>query len=285
MTLPYDQVRQQANRVRGMDLCAVLHACGAAPDRYDRAKWHTQQGVVCVTGMKFMNFSRDVGGGGAIDLLMHLENIGFVQAVQRLMNLSGEQQDIAAMPERTDTRVLSMPVPVPGMIRCVKRYLVNSRFICVDLVDSLVASGALYADHRANAVFCMLDRSRKPVGAEIRGTGPVHWCSMAAGSRKDRGFFSIQADIIHKIILCESAIDAVSCLMLHPDCLAVSCAGARAAPRFLAPLLSRGLPVFCGFDADQVGDDMAKAMIGRFPKVVRLRPSAHDWNDVLRAKS
>ena len=53
--------------------------------------------------------------------------------------------------------------------------------------------------------------------------------------------------------------------------------------RWLKPLLDQGSQVYCGFDADPTGDDMADAMIALHPAVQRLRPPAHDWNDVLKA--
>ena len=59
--------------------------------------------------------------------------------------------------------------------------------------------------------------------------------------------------------------------------------GARPNPRWLQPLLNQGHPVYCGFDADPTGDDMARAMTALHPTVKRLRPPEHDWNDVLRA--
>jgi DNA primase len=49
--------------------------------------------------------------------------------------------------------------------------------------------------------------------------------------------------------------------------------------------LNQGCEVYCGFDADPAGDDMARAMIALHPTVKRLRPPEHDWNDVLRAQA
>ena len=45
----------------------------------------------------------------------------------------------------------------------------------------------------------------------------------------------------------------------------------------------RGDPVtiLCGFDADHPGDAAAAQMVALHPTVRRLRPPAHDWNDVL----
>ena len=42
--------------------------------------------------------------------------------------------------------------------------------------------------------------------------------------------------------------------------------------------------IYCGFDADPTGDHMAAAMIALYPAIKRLRPPAHDWNDVLKAQ-
>jgi hypothetical protein len=160
----------------------------------------------------------------------------------------------------------------------------------IDWIDSLIGSNVLYADHQANAVFQLLGKDNRPVGAELRGIGPIPWRGMAPGSRKDHGFFcaptaalsSAAAPSTAGIILCESAIDALSCLVLHPDHRCLSTAGARSNPRWLPDLLAPGLEIFCGFDADPVGEAAALAMISLHPSVNRLRPPRKDWNDTLR---
>jgi hypothetical protein len=85
-------------------------------------------------------------------------------------------------------------------------------------------------------------------------------------------------------VLCESAVDALSCHALHPSARCLSTAGARPDPAWLAALLAQGQPLFCGFDADATGEAMAQAMIAFHPSIRRLRPSRKDWNDVLRAE-
>ena len=62
-----DDLRRRAAVVREVALEAVLTFRGAVRDRYDKAKWHTEQGSLSVTGPKFMNWERDEGGGGAMD--------------------------------------------------------------------------------------------------------------------------------------------------------------------------------------------------------------------------
>jgi hypothetical protein len=48
-------------------------------------------------------------------------------------------------------------------------------------------------------------------------------------------------------------------------------------------LLEHASQICCGFDADPTGDAMAAAMIALHPVIKRLRPAAHDWNDLLKA--
>jgi hypothetical protein len=167
----------------------------------------------------------------------------------------------------------------------VTRYLIGERRIPSVLVDRLIGSGALYADDRANAVFLLLGKKQAPVGAEVRGTGPHPWRGMAPGSSKNLGFFSVRHARAHAIILCESAIDAISCFALHTGRWCISTAGARSHPAWLPAIIRHGLPLYCGFDADPTGDNMAAAMIAGHRSVHRLRPPRHDWNDVLTSLS
>ena len=183
---------------------------------------------------------------------------------------------------RPTPRSLILPLPDRRKLRTVKQYLVHQRGIPPSLIDSLVESGKLYADTRANAVFLPLGKE-KPVGAELRGTGPTRWRGLAPGSQKDLGYFSLHALGSTMIVLCESAIDAISCFLLHPSSLCISTSGARPNPRWLPSFLSQRLDVYCAFDSDSTGDAMAEHMMALYPSVRRLRPAQHDWNDVLKS--
>jgi Protein of unknown function (DUF3991)/Toprim-like len=273
-------MRDRFGPLRQIPLAAVLRACGARPDRYDKAKWHTAEGTLSITATKFMNWQRSQGGGGAIDLAMHLNHLTFSAAVRWL-----ERQfplSLSASPDRSSPRRLSLPSPDPNQLPVVTRYL-QQRAIPASLIQSLVESGELYADSRANAVFLLRGKENQLVGAELRGTGPLRWLGLAPGSRKNLGYFSLQAPGATVIILCESAIDAISCSLLHAACWAISTAGARPNPRWLPALLTQRYLIYCGFDADDTGENLARQMIALHPGVRRLRPCLHDWNDVLRS--
>jgi hypothetical protein len=204
--LPSPFWRDRADRLRALPLPRVLAALEATADPGDPAKWHCARGVLSVTGPKFINWNQGVGGGGAIDLVMHVRQVGFGQALEWL----------------------------------------EARF----------------------------------------GITARSWRGLAPGSRKDRGFFSVSvAAATQAIVLCESAIDALSCQALHPDYRCLSTSGARPHPAWLRTLIAQGLPTYCGFDADPTGEAMAQRMIQLHPSIRRLSPPAKDWNDAVRSHS
>jgi hypothetical protein len=177
---------------------------------------------------------------------------------------------------------LILPPQDPGKLPAVKRYLTAERTIASSRIQHLIESGRLHADSRGNAVFLLLGKENKPVGAELRGTTTARWRGMAPGSQRDLGYFSVPAPGATTVILCESAIDAISCLELHPFCLCVSTSGARPNPRWLPWLIRQGFEIYCGFDSDATGEAMASNMSALHPTIKRLRPVQHDWNDVLQ---
>ncbi len=77
----------------------------------------------------------------------------------------------------------------------------------------MIDEGKVYADGRGNAVFLMVaGKANRPIGAELRGTGPRIWRGLAPGTRRDAGYFWVGAKGSQRVVLCESAIDAISLL-------------------------------------------------------------------------
>lgn len=324
-----DDFRRQADLVRVIPLEVVLTSWGAVRDRRDKSRWHTPRGPLSVTGTKFFSWRGRRGGGGAIDLVMHLGGRDAKQAVEWLQrHLGGHLADAKptagaraavypasspdatsgsasssprstppgheniAAPTRPDApRQLHLPAASPPHLPGVRRYLVQQRGLSATILDSLIDDGRLYADARGNAVFLMVaGKPNRPIGAELRGTGQRVWRGLAPGARKDAGYFWIGATDSQWIVLCESAIDAISCFQLHAqldapqhrsNCICISTAGVRPDAPWLYPLLARGYEIYCGFDADAPGETASRQMIAHHPSIRRLRPPAHDWNDVL----
>ena len=276
--------RERTDGLRAIPLTDILRALDAQPDPRDPAKWHTARGVLSVNGAKFFNWNQSAGGGGAIDLAMHLKGLCFQETLDWLaQRFALPSPGVSSAPAHAPQRLV-LPVPAADALPTVIGYLSRQRCLPLARLQPLVASGDLYADRNANAVFLLRNEYHAPVGAELRGTGYETWRGMAPGSRKDNGYFALGPPCPQAILLCESAIDAISCRTLYPERLCISTAGARADPAWLPPLLARDLPIYCGFDDDPTGARMAQAMRARYPAVRRLQPPCHDWNDTLRAR-
>jgi hypothetical protein len=287
--MTFDDMRRRADAVRGIPLPQVLRCWGAVRDRRDKRQWRTAGEAISVTGAKFMNWHREVGGGGAIDLVMHLGAMKYLEAVAWLeQHLSSHAAVLSAASPTTSSgeprksRTLQLPDADQHKRERVRRYLMDRRCLEASILDPLLAVAKIYADQRGNAVFLMVaGKANRPIGAELRGTGHRVWRGMAPGSSKDVGYFWVGAKGSRTILLCESAIDAISCFQLRRDCVCISTAGVRANPKWLSGLIAHGFEIYCGFDADPPGDQSAQLMMRHHPSIRRLRPPAHDWNDVL----
>jgi hypothetical protein len=283
--------RRRADAVRGIPLESILQQWGALPDRCDKAKWHLGEDSFSITGAKFTHWQRNAGGGGAIDLVMHVRGMDVRSAVAWLEQQFGASHAWArpaVLNSPTSSGLspephrLRLPDSQPDKLVQVRRYLIQRRCLAPDLLEPLIETGKLYADRRGNAVFLMVaGKANRPIGAELRGTGHRVWRGLAPGTRKDYGYFWIGKQGSSKIVLCEAAIDAISCFQLLGECICVSTAGVRANPPWLPPLLARGYTVHCGFDNDEPGEMTAREMIARHSSIHRLRPPAHDWNEAI----
>ena len=290
--------RHRADAVRSIPLEMVLPQWGAERDRHDRAGWQTGLGPLSITGSKFFNWHLNQGGGGAIDLVMHLsgwEVAAVVEWLQQNLATGPAAAGSAANPTSASSsfrdeaqtkrhELLQLPVANLANLPRVRRYLTEQRCLAANILEPLIEAGKLYADGRGNAVFLMVaGKANRPIGAELRGTGQQVWRGLAPGTRKDAGYFWIGASGSGKVVLCESAIDAISCFQLDSRRTCISTAGVRPSSAWLSPLLARGYEIFCGFDDDAPGNAASRQMIERHPTIKRLRPPTHDWNDALVA--
>lgn len=295
--MTYDDFRRRADAVRCLPLEAVLSQRGARRDRRDRAQWRTERGPLTVTGAKFFNWQHQQGGGGAIDLVMHLGGLDYPAAVLWLEQHLGYSHTAAPSANwnvvcspatstgdcaTTQSRPLRLPVANRRNLQRVRCYLSEQRRLAPRILEPLFDTEKIYADQRGNAVFLMVaGKANHPIGAELRGTGRRVWRGLAPGTRKDAGYFWIGEAGSPHIILCESAIDAISCFQLRGACICISTAGIRPQPAWLQPLLDRDYDIYCGFDDDSAGNAVAQQMITLQPSITRLCPPAHDWNDAL----
>jgi len=276
----------ERDRVRDIPLCDVFIMCGYSPDRADEHQYKTDIGRIsidAIKGSKFFNHDLSTGGGGAIDLVMHLQNCSMSEACDFL----GANFDIdtiakaAAYKAETDIKkVLSEPPkPVESNWLKVRDYLVNIRKLSENIIDNMHKKLKIYADDHTNACFAY-----GASGAEIRST--VGKFKGFRGSKIDHFKVGYDKDI-KNVAFTESAVEAISFVELYPGWGALSISGSRGAEALvdIAKNLEKdGFKVYAGFNADKAGDKLSDSFIKLAPSVERIRPpTGMDWNDVLKA--
>jgi hypothetical protein len=280
------QLRGTATVARDLPLESVLERLGCQRDAQDRKKnWRTPAGRLTIDGAKFFAHDQGKGGGGAIDLVIMIEQTDYKGAVTWLGREFGTgavlAQAVATLKPSIEAAAKAQPqpyqAPEPKAENWpkVRKYLTEERRIGAELVDSAHQKGLLYADRYANAVFVLAESK----GVELRGTGdkPFH------GVRGEKMPFFVADRGDKKVAFVESAIDALSLYELGFKGKIVSMSGNSTALAKALATKSReqGLTVVAAFDNDRAGEQMA-AQLGQPQE--RIYPKhGKDWNDALRA--
>lgn len=159
-----------------------------------------------ISNGKWYWFSRGFGGYNALDYLIKVKEVPFMEAVERITG-QVPYQPRQSQPKPEKPKVLLLPQVNPNTSR-VHAYL-RSRGIDSGLIDFCIQTGRLYeSTPHHNAVFVGLDRYNKPRYANLRGLG-TDFIGDANGSDK-RFSFSIPAPGSDTVHLFESAIDLLS---------------------------------------------------------------------------
>lgn len=258
-----------------------------------------------ISNGKWYWFSRGFGGYNALDYLIKVKEIPFMEAVERI---AGQTAYLA--PTRVDSpkpkreKILLLPKSYRWATNAYN-YLRN-RGIDGDLIDYCIQTGRLYESMPYhNVVFVGLDKYNKPRYANLRGINS-DFVGEATGSDK-RFSFSIPAQNSTTLHLFESAIDLLSYATLikqkggywQQDHL-VSLAGVYKPKENLQesslPLtLKRYLSEYPNIqrialrlDNDKAGGYMAKALVellsDKYEVSVQPPPCGKDYNDYLCMK-
>lgn len=283
------KLREDANIARDLPLEPILEKLGAIRSAKDQNNWESSVGRISVQGMRFFNHDLNFGGGGAIDLVMHIGELAFKEALSWLGGNLGVGPTIGvAMAQAKMEAVLATAAPIKLLkppLRSedkwpeVRNYLLNQRHVDAAVVDSAYQAGLIYADKYQNLVFL----NSTTAGCELRGTreGVFH------GQRGKKAPFILPALSGNNAALVESGIDALSLRALGFTGMIMAFGGQ--AKKLIAAtaqeLLEKGWNVICAFDNDDAGRNMAAdvdlALMG-LHQPARMTPITKDWNDDLK---
>ena len=161
-----------------------------------------------ISNGKWYWWSRGFGGYSALDYLMKVRELGFVEAVQTLTGDMGDWKPPPPAVKKDEPKVLLLPPRNKDSDR-VLQYLFG-RGIDYAIVQDCIADGTIYesADYH-NAVFIGKDESGTPKYAACRGT-MGSFKRDASGSDKRYSFRLLAREPTHTVHLFEAAIDVLS---------------------------------------------------------------------------
>jgi cell wall-associated NlpC family hydrolase len=294
----------QTQQLRDLPLEDVAWELGL---HHDHGRWKGHGHIINIDGSKFYDFSPEhsKGGGGAIDLVMHVAECNLRQAVvwlhERFGEAGAERAVIAHARNATGEIIQSeprpqfqLPVEDKAKWQLVSDYLTQKRGIPSDFVEVLHSRGLVYADDQQNAVFVMRNFDGQAKGAFLRGTRGDNntFKGYEKGTIRRDSWFHFHlggqpTDPVEKVVLLKSPIDTISIAILEYQVrgdvpptrtlyMAVD------SPNSLPVEQLQHIPnVQVAFDADDAGNAAARAVKELLPQAKRLLPKAADWNQQL----
>lgn len=210
--------KEAAARLRDLPLETVAQALGCYKSpkvvQKDKDLWESPAGKLSIKGTKFYNQETGFGDGGAISLVMHLNDCNYAHALAWLRDTYDPAAAVEAAVEAARIKAQdevkkapAAPFRAPQHVEAswprVREYLVSVRALAGALVDKLRNAGWLGADARNNAYFVKQD-GNKLTAVELKGTGR----SLFTGSRgrSSEGVFVVEGGT-DKLAVCEAPIE------------------------------------------------------------------------------
>ncbi|GAX38829.1 MobV family relaxase [Nodularia sp. NIES-3585] len=302
-------LRQQTEQLRDLPLEDVAWQLGLNRDHNQPTKWRGQVNNINIYGSKFYDFhpSEQRGGGGAIDLVMHVKQCDYRQAIAWLYDSFGERglrRAVIAQAQKIATEFAQLEprpqfVPPPADERQwhkVENYLTQNRELLPSFLQAVHEQGLIYADEQQNAVFLMRNLDGETTGAFVRGTQGEDntFKGYVKGSKRTKGWFHLKLGgepngEIAKVVLCKSPIEALSFATLEIE---VQQGIPKTRTMYMAVDSPKSLPVQflqtvpaveVAYDDDDLGNETARMIMEQLDHATRVKPKGKDWNDTLSA--
>ena len=163
-----------------------------------------------ISNGKWCWFSRGIGGRSALDYLIKVQEMDFLDAVERIMGNVAVSPPVIRSTEQSKPKPFELPAANHNASRMVK-YL-RGRGIDTNILHFCMDSGLLYESYpHHNAVFVGMDENGTPRYAALRGE---KFMGEASGSDKHYAFGVTAQKESDTLYLFESPIDLLSYVTL-----------------------------------------------------------------------
>lgn len=170
-----------------------------------------------ISNGKWMWWSRGFGGYNALDYLIKVKEMGFIEAVEIITGKTATYDKSLLKPEPEKTKMLLLPDKNDSSEKIIE-YLFG-RGIDLEIINDCIKKGIVFESlPHHNVVFVGKDTKEKPRYAAYRATNNSRIMGDAAGSDKHFSF-RLQGDSEQAVHLFECAIDALSyATLLKMEC-------------------------------------------------------------------
>lgn len=298
------KAKEYATQLRDIPLADVLGGMGYVIRQEGSSMLcDTTQGKIGIQGVKWYNYHEQHGGGGAIDLVMHIEQCDYATALRHLAQTHGQNTlgSIVADALKVGSRVLK-DTPRASFQDLLARYALRDdaawarardyllgRGIPASQSDAMHRQGLLWATHRGGVAFAHRGLANDEVcGATIRGIS-THF-KQTIGNRKSAYFhFGDPIREATKLYIAESPIDALSLHEIIPTKGAAYLSTAGAPDKDLCAHMPPTPEWILAFDADEAGARFRKQLQAAAKKLERrcqtmIPTLGKDWNEELMCR-
>ena len=225
-------LQEKTRLLQDLPLELVAYELGLNRDKQDKSKWLSNNCTLNITNSSFSDELQNSIGKSALELVMHVNQCTFSDALVWLRDCFGEEQMLAAVTHHARTQALTIAQmvppsafvpPIPSRSRWgeVEYHLTRNHFIPQKLVQTLHKHGLVYADSFGNAVFLARSLALEVTGAYLHApNGTDNAFSLYPGSRRSRGCFHLSMggskdNAITTAMLVSSPIEALSLAVLN----------------------------------------------------------------------
>lgn len=169
-----------------------------------------------ISNGKWCWWSRSIGGKSALDYLIKVNGLSFVEAVEQIMGQAAIMPPVFASSHKEKSKTLLLP----QANRCATQAVgyLHSRGISYELIDYCIHTRRIYESNpHHNVVFVGFDKQGEKRYASLRGTGDTRFMGDVNGSDKHYSFAIPATGENNTVHLFESAVDLLSYATLCPN--------------------------------------------------------------------
>jgi Plasmid recombination enzyme len=281
--------------LRSVSLEQVAAALCLESDGKPRPSWRQQGHQIRINGMQFYDWdeSQMQGGGGAIDLVMHVLRSDFKTAVAWLADRFGETAVQVAgsyhaqmVAQEAEKPGFAAPDEAPELWPAVRADFVSQQLPGA-LLDQLHEQGLLYADEQGAAIFLQRDLVTRSVTGAYRLSREGFSGTMLGSDRAKGQFYWLRGgaatDVVQQVVVGQTPIDVLALGLAEP--LPKVRTMYLSADGVLPLAYLRGFAakrVRMAMNRDELGERLAQEAREELPQVKQMQPEGVDWVKSLR---